>query len=65
VADENGHVVNTVAAQTHPFDGPLSGTALVSRYEKGRTNLDFTEARQRVAVASAGPYASPHLAPDR
>jgi len=45
VAEENGHVVNTVAAQTHPFDGPLSGTALVSRYEKGRTNLDFTEAR--------------------
>jgi len=38
----------------------------VSRYQKGKTNLDFTEARrQRVAVASAGPYASLHLAPDR
>jgi len=30
---------------THPFNGPLSGTTRVSRYEKGKTNLDFTEAR--------------------
>ena len=30
---------------THPFNGPLSGTTLVSRYQKGKTNLDFTEAR--------------------
>ena len=30
---------------THPFNGPLSGTAQVSRYQKGKTNLDFTEAR--------------------
>jgi len=30
---------------THPFNGPLSGTTQVSRYEKGKTNLDFTEAR--------------------
>ena len=37
----------------------------VSRYQKGKTNLDFTEARAVVAVASAGPYASLHLAPDR
>jgi len=29
----------------HPFNGPLSGTARVSRYQKGKTNLDFTEAR--------------------
>ena len=27
------------------FDGPLSGTTRVSRYQKGKTNLDFTEAR--------------------
>jgi len=45
------------------FNGPLSGTTQVSRYQKGKTNLDFTEAR--VAVASAGPYASLHPAPDR
>jgi len=31
--------------QTHPFHGPLSGTTRVSRYQKGKTNLDFTEAR--------------------
>ena len=30
---------------THPFNGPLTGTTQVSRYQKGKTNLDFTEAR--------------------
>ena len=30
---------------THPFNGPLSRTTQVSRYQKGKTNLDFTEAR--------------------
>jgi len=30
---------------THPFNGPLSGTTWVSRYQKGKTNLDSTEAR--------------------
>ena len=30
---------------THPFNGPLSGTTWVSQYQKGKTNLDFTEAR--------------------
>ena len=29
---------------THPFNGPLSGTTQVSQYQKGKTNLDFTEA---------------------
>jgi len=29
---------------THPFNGPLSGTTQVSWYQKGKTNLDFTEA---------------------
>ena len=29
----------------HPFNGPLSTTTWVSRYQKGKTNLDFTEAR--------------------
>jgi len=27
------------------FNGPFSGTAQVSQYQKGKTNLDFTEAR--------------------
>ena len=31
--------------QTHPLSGPLSGTTQVSQYQKGKTNLDFTEAR--------------------
>jgi len=31
--------------QQHPFNGPLSGTTQVSRYQKGKSNLDFTEAR--------------------
>ena len=30
---------------THPFNGPLSGTTRVSQYQKGETNLDFTDAR--------------------
>ena len=30
---------------THPFNGPFSGSTQVSRYQKGKTNLDFTEAR--------------------
>ena len=30
---------------THTFNGPLSGTTRVSRYQKGKTNLDSTEAR--------------------
>jgi len=29
---------------THPFNGPFTGTTQVSRYQKGKTNLDFTEA---------------------
>ena len=32
-------------AHTHPFNGPLSGTTRVSRYQNGKTSLDFTEAR--------------------
>ena len=34
-----------IHTHTHPFNGPLSGTTRVSRYQKGKTNLDFTEAR--------------------
>ena len=30
---------------THPLNGPLSGTTQVSWYQKGKTNLDFTGAR--------------------
>ena len=30
---------------THPFNGPFSVTTQVGWYQKGKTNLDFTEAR--------------------
>jgi len=39
------HDINYNITHTHPFNGPFSGTTQVSRYQKGRTNLDFTEAR--------------------
>ena len=29
----------------HTFNGPCMGTTQVSRYQKGKTNLDFNEAR--------------------
>ena len=34
-----------IHTHTHPFNGPLSGITQVSRYQKGITNVDFTEAR--------------------
>ena len=30
---------------THPFYGPFSGNTQVSQYQKSKTSLDFTEAR--------------------
>jgi len=51
---------------THPFNGPFSGTTRVSWYQKGKNQSGFYwSKRQWVAVLSAGPYASLHLAPDR
>jgi len=35
----------TITHYTHPFNGPFSGTTRVNRQQKGKTNLDFTEAR--------------------
>ena len=34
-----------VYTHTHPFNSPFSGTTRVSRYQKRKTNLDFTGAR--------------------
>jgi len=51
---------------THPFNGPFSGTTRVSRYQKGKTNLDFTEATDsewqwhQLALPAAQPTASKH-----
>jgi len=38
---------NSVKAHTHthPFNGPFSGIIWVGRYQKGKTNLDFAQAR--------------------
>ena len=52
----------------HPFNGPFSRTTRVSWYQKGKTNLDFTEARdseQQWHQLGRMHYASLHLAPDR
>ena len=37
---------SSLLPKTHirPFNGPFSGTTQVSRYQKGKTNVDFTEA---------------------
>jgi len=43
VVTSDGQVTYTL--YTHPFSGTLSRTTQVSRYQKGKTNLDFTEAR--------------------
>ena len=38
-------ITGNTHTHTHTFNGPFSGTTQVSRYQKGKTNLDFTEAR--------------------
>jgi len=52
---------------THPLNSPLSGTTQVSQYQRGKTNLDFTEARDSEWHWHQLDYnyASLHLAPDR
>ena len=39
------HTHTHTQTHTHPFNGPFSETTRVGRYQKGKTNLDFTEAR--------------------
>jgi len=43
--DEHTDTRTHAHTHTYPFNGPLSGTTRVSRYQKGKTNLDFTGAR--------------------
>ena len=38
-------VCGKLSTHIHPFHGPWSGTTQVSRYQEGKTSLDFTEAR--------------------
>ena len=40
------HNKTSTTTSTHPFNGPLCGTTRVSQYQKGKSNLDFTEARE-------------------
>jgi len=42
--DSEIDTVSKYLTHTHQFNGPLSGTTRVSRYQKGKSNLDFTEA---------------------
>ena len=44
-ANSNWKFNGTTATHAHTFNGPLSGTTRVSQYQKSKTNLDFTEAR--------------------
>ena len=39
------HTHTRTHTHIHTFNGPFSGTTRVRRYQKGKTNLDFTEAR--------------------
>jgi len=40
------HVVSVYTyTHTHTFNSPFSRITRVSRYQKGKTNLDFTDAR--------------------
>jgi len=57
---------------THPCNGPFSETTQVSRYQKGKTNLDFSEARDsewqwhqlgRMQVCPLAPDRQPHQHP--
>jgi len=47
ISAEHRNIADLVSADeyTHTFNGLLSGTTQVSRYQKSKTNLDFTEAR--------------------
>jgi len=39
------HTGTSLQTYRHLFHGPFSGTTRVSRYQRGETNLDFTEAK--------------------
>ena len=50
---------------THPFNGPFSGLPGWADTRKVNPIWIYWSKRQWVATASAGPYASLHLDPDR
>ena len=45
VASTNVQFTAHTHTHTHTFSGPFSGTTRVSQYQRGKTNLDFTDAR--------------------
>ena len=54
----------------HTFNGPFCGTTQVSQYQKGKTNLDFTEARDSESapcsrqITTPAPHHSVFYRPD-
>jgi len=44
-AENTTHTHKHTHTNIHQFNGPFSGTTHVRQYQKGKTNLDFTEAR--------------------
>jgi len=58
------YVYNT-NTHTHTFNAPLSRTTWVSRYQKGKTSLDFTGARDSEWQWHQLDHMLQHLAPDR
>jgi len=66
IADRQTRTQTDTRTHTHPFNCPLSALYIrVSRYQKGKTNLDFTEARDSEWQWHQLGHASQHLAPDR
>jgi len=41
---------DTSCSYHHTFNGPLSRTTRVSRYQKDKTNLDFNGARDSIRI---------------
>jgi len=58
------HARTHTHTHTHPFNGPLSRTTWVSRYQKDKTNLDFTGARVSEWQWHQLGRMRQHLAPD-
>jgi len=56
-----GGIVRTPKKQHHLFNGSLSGTTKVSRYQKGKTNLDLLE--QEIVIGSGISWAICKSAP--
>jgi len=59
------HAHTHARTHTHTFNGSFSGTTQVNRYQKGKTNLDFTEARDSELQWHQLGHTRLHLAPDR